>query len=53
VSFKAVAAQLRMGALAYPCEFPEQCSRHRYFAQVAPAQGVLCTVGLTVNVGEE
>lgn len=53
MSFRQVVAQQRMQALAYPCEFPEQCANPGFMFTVNPAQGVQCGVNLTVNVGEE
>lgn len=53
MKFDERASQQRMIALANPCEIAEQCNDRRYFFLFHPAQGIDCSIGLTVNVGEE
>lgn len=46
-------ARQREIAITAPCLVAEQCNNPRYFMLVRPRQGLLCSVGLTLNVGEE
>ncbi|GAB2806729.1 hypothetical protein GCM10027276_04360 [Comamonas piscis] len=53
MSFKKVIDRQRCIAIAYPCQFAEQCADGRYMFTVNAAQGITCGVNLTVNIGEE
>lgn len=46
-------AMQRAVAMAAPCVLAEQCNDGRYFFLVRPRQGLTCSVGLTLNVGQE